>query len=366
MRCWYLECVLNENEPVQRFSLSRFPVTVGREAHLSVTLPESSISRRHSRIDLRRDRLWVVDLGSRNGTFVNRRRIHEATPVQHGDILHMGSVEMRLILTETEDLVDPDDDDGTMTIDVNLSGHFPAGVRELEELIAKEMVSPAFQPIVSGEPTDVIGYESLGRGKSPAVSEDPQVLFRIAESVGLEVRLSELMREKGIARMAECGLQQTLFVNVHPAELREVRGLLRSLRDARKRFPSVRLVVEISERAITDLETIRVLKDELHAMEMQLAFDDFGVGQSRLIELIEATPDIIKFDAALIRHGGREAFSRTDLVRQLHRLSKSLGIRTVAEGVDRQEEFRVCRGIGFDYYQGYLFGAPCFCSNPPL
>jgi len=356
MSFWYLECFLDDNKTVERHPLNHFPFTIGREEDLSITIPKSSISRRHSRIDLQDDALWLVDLNSRNGTFVNHRRIYEATPIRHGDILHIGTAEMRLMRSEAED--NDTSDEGTMTIDVDFSSYFPFGVRELEELISKEMVSPAYQPIVGHDRNHIIGYELLGRGASPALPDDPNALFKIAESAGLQSKLSELMRNMGLERAAKWGMQKLLFINTHPTELKEMDGLLRSLHKMKERFPSPPLVLEINERAITDVDSIRMMKKELQALGILLAFDDFGVGQSRLIELIEATPDIIKFDLVLIQYIDRADPSKMSLVRQLHQISKKLDIKTLAEGVHQQREYDVCRSIGFDYYQGFLFGKP--------
>jgi EAL domain-containing protein (putative c-di-GMP-specific phosphodiesterase class I) len=362
MSYWYLECFLDDYKTVQRHPLNHFPFTIGREEDLSITIPKSAISRTHSRIDLLDDGLWIVDLNSRNGTFVNHRRIYEATSIRHGDILHIGCVEMRLMKSEAEDSTASDD--GTMTIDVDFSDYFPFGVRELEELLSKEMISPVFQPIVGHDRNHVIGYELLGRGASAALPEDPTALFKIAESAGLHVKLSELMRNTGIERAAECGMQKLLFVNTHPTELLDIDGLLHSLHKIKKRFPSPPLVLEIHERAITNVDSIRMMKKELQAMGILLAFDDFGVGQSRFIELIEATPDI-KFDLVLIQYIDRADPSKMNLVRQLHQLSKKLDIKTIAEGVHQQREYDVCRSIGFDYFQGFLFGKPA-PLNPEL
>lgn len=356
MPAWYLECIFDDDKPAHRYFINRFPFTIGREKDLSITIPRGSISRRHSRIDLVEDRLWIVDLNSHNGTFVNHQRIHEATPIQHGDILHIGNVEMRLIRSDSEE--DDDTDEGTLTIDAGLSEHFPSGVRELEELLTKAMISPAYQPIVGPCGHPVVGYELLGRGASSALPSYPKALFTIAESVGLEVKLSELMREKGIETAAKHGMRQRLFVNTHPRELKDMDGLLSSLHGMKTRFPSLPLAVEIHEQAITDLDSIRLMKNEMQGMDIELAFDDFGVGQSRLIELAEATPDIIKFDISLIHEIDRAEPTKIHLVHQLHQLSKSLEIKTLAECVHQQQEYEACRDIGFDYFQGFLFGKP--------
>lgn len=366
MLLWYLEVVLKDEGAVQRLPLLPFPFIIGREDNLPLTIPKPSISRKHLRLDQRDHGLVVTDLKSRNGTYLNRNRIDRPTVLQHGDILHIGDVEMRLIQSEAED--EPEDDT-TMTIDVDFMAHFPLGIKELEELLQHESVMPVFQPIVDSENRVVYGYELLGRGSGEADLTEPKTLFQIAESVGREVALSELMRRKGIEQAAQNRLPGRLFVNTHPRELQHIDDLLRSVREARQSFSSTRLVLEIHEQAITDLDTIRDLKNELRSMDVLLAYDDFGAGQSRLLELSEAVPDILKFDMMFIHSIDQARRGRRELLQQLNRFSKRLGIRTVAECVDQQAEYDACRSIGFDFYQGYLFGEPrpigAFATQPP-
>lgn len=352
----YLECYLNNEKSIHLHPIVNFPFLIGREGSLSLCVPKSSISRRHSRIDVNRGKLYIVDLKSHNGTYVNHDRIHKPTRIEHGDIIHIGDVEMRLIQPQANDHTVIDD--GTMTIDIDLTNHFPFGVRELEELLAKEMLLPVYQPIVNHAGSDIVGYELLGRGASQNLPRSPEALFHIAESIGLEVELSEAMRNKGIEKATQRGFQGLIFVNTHPAELKNIDALICSLKAIKKEFSSIKLALEVHERGITNPESIRVLKRELVSLDILLAFDDFGVGQSRLLELVEATPDILKFDKTLIRGIHRADSSKLDLVKGLHRLAKKLKIKTLAECVHDQREYKVCRSLGFDYYQGYLFGRP--------
>lgn len=356
MHLWLLEYCLESGKLIHRQPLIPFPFTIGRDDAASLTIPKVSISKKHSCIENNEDTLYITDLKSRNGTFINRQSIHEPTIINHGDIIHIGDVEMRLIRSTVMDYEPLDDH--TVTIDMTLSKNFPAGVRELEELLYHESISPVYQPIVGLDGSYIYGYELLGRGASKSLPESPQDLFKIAESVGLEVGLSEMMRNKGIAEAAKHDFYGQLFVNTHPAELKNIDVLLDSLKSIKTKFHSCRLVLEINEQAITDLYSIKLLKKELLAMEILLAYDDFGVGQSRLLELVEATPHILKFDMSLINHIDQADLAKRELLNQLHKLSKKLRIKTLAECVSKQEEYNVCRSIGFDLYQGYYFGKP--------
>ena len=69
---------------------------IGRDAGLTVTLPDSFVSGRHARLVHRRGRWWIEDLGSTNGTRVNGREVSGAVAVKDGDTLDVGRVRLRL------------------------------------------------------------------------------------------------------------------------------------------------------------------------------------------------------------------------------------------------------------------------------
>jgi EAL domain-containing protein (putative c-di-GMP-specific phosphodiesterase class I) len=96
----------------------------------------------------------------------------------------------------------------------------------------------------------------------------------------------------------------------------------------------------------------------LSAMSIQLAFDDFGAGQARLIEMAEVAPEYIKFDIALIRDIDKASPAKLQMIRSLVEMTRQLGITTLAEGVSRDGEAIMCRDIGFQLLQGFLFGYP--------
>jgi EAL domain-containing protein (putative c-di-GMP-specific phosphodiesterase class I) len=91
---------------------------------------------------------------------------------------------------------------------------------------------------------------------------------------------------------------------------------------------------------------------------MELAFDDFGAGQARLIELTETLPDYVKFDVQLIRGIHAASAGRQKALATLVRLVHDLGIATLAEGVELAEERAACHQLGFDLAQGFYLGRP--------
>lgn len=94
----------NPEGPVQRYRLANDSYTLGRSRLCEIPIPHQYLSRQHSRLELRNDAWWVVDLGSKNGTFVNDSRISEPTRVEAGDRIRIADVEATLEHDSGEDL----------------------------------------------------------------------------------------------------------------------------------------------------------------------------------------------------------------------------------------------------------------------
>jgi EAL domain-containing protein (putative c-di-GMP-specific phosphodiesterase class I) len=332
---------------------------MGRSLQADLTLNKEAISRLHAEIFSEDGHLYIRDLNSTNGTHVNTTRIDQPTSLFHGDVIHIAEKELRLIDTSRRVDTSPKPSDGRTFIGstLTLSKELPYGVGELEQLLEHDMLQPVFQDIQKCDGS-IYGYELLGRGSHPDLPSSPGALFKIAESTGLEIELSERMRDLGLAVAAANGLHGPIYVNTHPREMTDQTRLFSSLRRARGLYPDLDIMLEIHEQAMTTTEFIRSLKCELTQLNIGLAFDDFGVGQSRLLELIEATPDVLKFDLELIHSVHRASVEKVSLIKKLLEFAREMQIATLAECVSNVEEYQSCLDLGFDLLQGFYLGKP--------
>ena len=155
-----------------------------------------------------------------------------------------------------------------------------------------------------------------------------------------------------------------MFFNVHPAEMDD-KNFVNSLEQAARAVPREhRLVMEVHEDCVSNVPEMRRLRDRLHAMQVGLAYDDFGAGQSRLAELAEVPPDFLKIDMKLIR-GIDQSAARQDIVGALTEISTRLGVRVIAEGIETTEEAECCLRLGCHWAQGFLFGRPIPSATTP-
>ncbi len=354
---WHLEGILGQGR-TWSIPVRPLPFSIGRHDSCHLHLASQEVSRNHAEIIQRGGRLWIRDLGSTNGTFLNHERLNGEALLQKQDILHFGSVEFRVDFRETK-LQAPVDamSTGIFTSQQNLPDQFVRCSGEFEQMLRDGAVTAMFQPIVRVSDRHVIGFELLGRGDHPGLPTAPLELFSIAERLGKEVELSHLFRVKGISLAQGLGGGVELFVNNHPEEINRP-DTLDAMRNLREMAPDTPLVVEIHEKTVTDLRAMRELRSVLRDLNIGLAYDDFGAGQARLLELIEVPPDYLKFDAFLVRdvHRQPERFRRALAV--LVQMARELGVVPLAEGVESEGEAVACQEIGFEAAQGFYFGRP--------
>lgn len=353
----YLECFAERGGPPERVPLLRMPFVIGRSESVDHIVYSGKVSKEHATIDRIGDRYIITDLVSTNGTFVNGQRTVE-TFLQDGDIIQIAHKEFcfRQPLSVAAPASKPPLVEQTQFFAFDGLDSVMRGTQLLEELIADEAIETLYQPIVDLATGGVIGYEALTRGRHPKLSESPTALLRLAEQCEMVVAVSELFRRVAVRSACRLDERARIFVNVHAREVVEPR-LLDGLAALRREACSQRIVLEIAEGSMTDVRMMTSIKDAIGAMGFQLAYDDFGIGQSRLLELTDVPPDYLKLDIAFtqsmtVNHARREMLSA------VLRVVGSLGTRVIAEGIECQDVAEMCRAIGCHLGQGYYFGRP--------
>jgi EAL domain-containing protein (putative c-di-GMP-specific phosphodiesterase class I) len=362
MQGWCLERVatggLDAMVPIERF-----PFIVGRDPACDFAIGSSETSRQHARIDQDVGGLLrITDLNSGNGTFINHVPIHGSALVANGDVVHFGGTEFRVRSIDPSTfaaLTTPSD--GQTVIfsgrSPSLSDHFVLQERQFTEMLAGNTVRAAYQPIVTAPDGQLFAFEVLGRGCVSDLPASPMGLFELAARLDKEVALSEAFRWAGMSDATMFAPDVTLFVNAHPKEV-FTEAFYQSIARLRAMRPAVNLVVEVHETAVARIADVRTMADRLSAMQVRFAYDDFGAGQARLLELAEVPPHFVKFDMGLIRGIDSASAIKQQLVSQLVRIVHDVGATALAEGVETAAEARVCVEIGFDLIQGYFTGQP--------
>jgi EAL domain-containing protein (putative c-di-GMP-specific phosphodiesterase class I) len=356
---YYLESSAGHDNLPRRLDLREFPATIGRHPDCSLNLNIDRISRLHARFEQRDGEIWLEDLGSTNGTFINHQPISGLARLAVGDVIHLADHEFRLMreLGSVGQASRPVASDETVIGMSALPRNFPLQMAAFYELLDQGLVAAFYQGIHRADGS-LHGWELLGRSTHPELSEGPGQLFDLAAALNAEVRLSQLLRQASFEAAARAGLTRPLFFNNHPSECQAFDQLLSELALLRKKYPDLKLVFEVHEAAVTDLDVMADVRRELRALEIGLAYDDFGAGQARLLELVEVPPDYLKFDITLVRGLGDRDSPKYRLLAALNGAISEMGILTLAEGIETEHEAACCRQIGIDFLQGFLYSRP--------
>ena len=231
---------------------------------------------------------------------------------------------------------------------------------ELRTALAEGQFEVHFQPIASVNDRRVTAFEALLRWQHPTRGQiAPGEFISLAEENGLIVPIGEWVLRVASKEAAKWPDSVSVAVNVSALQFKtsnfskivfealEVSGL-----------PGSRLIIELTESVLMkDTEfAISTLK-ALRSGDIKIAMDDFGTGYSSLSYMRQFPFDKIKIDRAFIAELGVREDS-TAIVRAATGLARALGMQTVAEGIETEEQLTQARIEGCSEAQGYLLGRP--------
>jgi predicted signal transduction protein with EAL and GGDEF domain len=236
--------------------------------------------------------------------------------------------------------------------------------RDLQGAIERGEFELYYQPMYDVATRAIEGLEVLIRWRRPDHGLVPPDRFiPVAEESGLIDALGTWVLETSIAQVrswAGTGIPPVpVSVNVSPRQF-ESRALPRVVRDLLERYDVAAslLEIEVTESAIMrDVGIAAALLGELRELGVRVAIDDFGTGYTSLGHLKRFPVDTLKIDRSFVADVVSGAFDGA-VVRAVTTLARGLGVRTVAEGVETEEQFERLRALDCDVVQGFLFSRP--------
>jgi EAL domain-containing protein (putative c-di-GMP-specific phosphodiesterase class I) len=254
---------------------------------------------------------------------------------------------------------------------LNVAAGRPVLNAEIESLPLLDQLVLHYQPIVALGSEQVVGFEALVRWQHPERGLlHPIAFLPLAEETGFVVEIDRWMWERAALQLREWQQKfpstPRLFmsVNMSVADLSDpdlFESISRIVRDAGIDPPD--LVLEVTESILLEdtaqtTDFLRKLKD----LGVGLALDDFGTAFSSLSYLRRFPFDRLKLDISFtseIPHSTRSML----LVEEICHLSTSMMMKSIAEGIERQEQADALRAIGCDCGQGHLFSRPLSASD---
>jgi diguanylate cyclase (GGDEF)-like protein/PAS domain S-box-containing protein len=221
-----------------------------------------------------------------------------------------------------------------------------------------------YQPTVDLATGDIIGFEALVRWQHPTRGMvNPLDFIGIAEATGMIMSLGHWVLTEACRQAVAWGAGRTrrlkMAVNVSVRQFEHC-DLAEMVSDvlAETGMPTGQLCLEMTESVLlsdTDENLTQLLR--LKALGVTLAMDDFGTGYSSLAYLRRFPMDTLKIDRSFVeRLGGDD--EDVALVRTIVGLGQTLGMATVAEGIEDVVQLRALREMGCDFGQGYLLSRP--------
>ncbi len=234
----------------------------------------------------------------------------------------------------------------------------------LRGALEREELSLAYQPQFCLRTGHLSGVEALARWTHPELGNVPPAEFiPVAEASGMILSIGRWILREACRQMSQwreaCPLDFPVSVNVSALQFRQpdfVSLVQESLQDTG--LPATHLELELTESLLmshagTVLDKLRTLD----ALGLSLAIDDFGTGYSSLAYLRQFPADRLKIDQSFVNDLPDNADAAA-IARAIVSLGVTLGMRTVAEGVETAEQQEFLRAIGCNIAQGYTLSRP--------
>jgi EAL domain-containing protein (putative c-di-GMP-specific phosphodiesterase class I) len=222
-----------------------------------------------------------------------------------------------------------------------------------------------YQPIVSLQSGQIVGFEALSRWQRPEGLLSPAHFIQIAEQTGIILPMNRQLLREACLQLRAWHLQfpsdppLTMSVNITPKEFAQpdLADQIGAILVEVGIDPSS-INVEITETiAMADPQRSSLLLSELKALGVHMSIDDFGTGYSSLSRLQGFPVDTLKIDRTFIAKIDTDRETRK-IVRIIIMLAHNLGLKVVAEGAETAEQVSLLKQLKCELVQGYFFARP--------
>jgi diguanylate cyclase (GGDEF)-like protein/PAS domain S-box-containing protein len=232
---------------------------------------------------------------------------------------------------------------------------------DLRVALEKGQLRVVYQPQVDASSELVTGFEALVRWDHPEHGPiSPAVFIPLAEEIRLIDEIGEWVLRTACAEAANWPAHISVAVNLSPIQFKShalpqtVRMVLGDTELSAKR-----LELEVTEGVfLSNDDHVHEMIASLKSIGLKLALDDFGTGYSSLSYLQRVPFDKIKVDRSFVSGASDPTSRNAALIRAMVGLASDLKMKTIAEGVETEEELALVRSLGCSLVQGYIFGKP--------
>ncbi|MEZ5529961.1 MAG: EAL domain-containing protein [Porticoccaceae bacterium] len=235
--------------------------------------------------------------------------------------------------------------------------------RELRHAVDADELVLFYQPKIDVASGELMGVEALIRWQHPRHGFiSPDMFIPMAEETGLINQVSDWVMHTACRQLKQWqhqGYQLQMAVNLSGKDV-QLEGFKEKMQKVVESYQIPPKVLELEITEGTLMENPEEMEAELNALReigLTLAIDDFGSGFSSLNYLKRLPVDVLKIDRMFIRDLETDESDKA-IVSGIVALAKSMGLKTVAEGVENEEQYQLLQGLGCDICQGYYFSKP--------
>jgi diguanylate cyclase (GGDEF)-like protein/PAS domain S-box-containing protein len=241
---------------------------------------------------------------------------------------------------------------------------------ELRRALQDDHLYVVYQPVVDLQGRHLAGVEALVRWRHPERGDIPPAQFiGLAEECGLIDAIGDRVLAKACAQFAQWRARWgerapgLLAVNLSRAQLKQTSLVpeVQAVLQANGMRPE-QLQLEVTESFAAQDEQVQQTLRALKAAGVRLALDDFGTGYSSLACLHLLPVDTVKVDRSFVAHAREVEYHRV-LISATIRMARTLGMVTVAEGIETEDQAELMAQLECDRGQGWLFGRPMTAAD---
>lgn len=230
------------------------------------------------------------------------------------------------------------------------------------DILEKQRIKPVFQPIISLESGEIIGYETLSRIVDPKEISYSEELFHLAGIYGKVWELEQLCRRKALEKYNSFHVadHKKLFINVNPMVIHANGFRTGFTKEYLQQYglDIKDIVFEVTERDAID--DVKGFKDTIRHYKSQgynIAVDDAGSCYSGLNLICDIVPHYLKLDISLIHNIDKDAIKYA-MVKSLVEFANLTKIQLIAEGIECEEELKTLLKLGVHNGQGFFLRTP--------
>ncbi|UTC65169.1 bifunctional diguanylate cyclase/phosphodiesterase [Treponema sp. OMZ 788] len=240
------------------------------------------------------------------------------------------------------------------------------GTEALNQMLERNLIEYALQPIVTSGTGDIYGYEMLMRSFAPEF-KSPEDILRLAKAQSKLHKLEELTffgaMETFVKKIekGEISKNTKIFLNTISSQVLSEAKFF----EFEERFKPYlsNIVLEITESEPLNTNFYDLKNERIRNWNAMVAIDDFGSGYSNESSLLFLSPNLVKIDMSIVRDV-HKSLDKQNVLENLVSYAKKRDIIILAEGVETIDEIDVLLRFGVDLFQGYFFAKPSFDIIP--